>query len=76
MIGAIELVKDKRTKEPFSFEERIGHKIYKEGLKKHIILRPLGNIVYLFLPLSIKTSEIEYITDSAYKILQNHDHKC
>ncbi len=33
MICAIELVKDKNTKEPFAYEYGIGKKIYKEGLK-------------------------------------------
>lgn len=71
MIGALELVKDKKRKRAFGFEERTGHKIYKEGLKKHIILRPLGNIIYLFLPLCVKEREINYISDSLYEILKN-----
>ena len=29
MVGAIELVKDKETKEPFPSEERVGYQIYK-----------------------------------------------
>ncbi|MDD5427918.1 MAG: adenosylmethionine--8-amino-7-oxononanoate transaminase [Candidatus Omnitrophica bacterium] len=69
MIGAIELVKDKKAKEPFSFEERVGFKIYKEGLKKNLILRPLGNIVYLFLPLSVGKKELQYILSNTYQII-------
>jgi len=69
MIGALELVRDKATKKPFGFEERIGLKIYKEGLKRNLILRPLGNIIYLFLPLCIKMNEIEYIIDKTYSII-------
>ena len=34
LIGAIELVKDRRTKEPFGARERIGLKIYREGLRE------------------------------------------
>jgi len=59
LIGALELVKNKKTKEGFSAEERIGLKIYRKGLEKNIILRPLGNIIYLFLPLCIKEKELE-----------------
>lgn len=70
MIGALELVKDKKTKEPFSFEERIGLRIYKEGLKRNLILRPLGNITYLFLPLCVTRKEIEYILDTTYDIIK------
>ncbi len=70
MIGAIELVKNKQKKKPFKFEERIGFKIYKEGLKKNLLLRPLGNIIYLFLPLSIKRKELIDILDSCYMIVE------
>lgn len=69
MIGAIELVKDKDTKEPFSFKERIGMKIYQEGLKHNLILRPLGNIIYFYLPLSIKERELRLILKQTYIIL-------
>ncbi len=70
MIGAIELVKDKETKRPFSFKERIGIKVYKQGLKEGIILRPLGNIIYLYLPLCIKETEMLTILEKTYRIIQ------
>jgi len=71
MIGAIELVKDKSTKEPFKARERIGYKIYREGLKKGLILRPLGNIIYLYLPLKIKEKELRFVSRRLYEILRN-----
>jgi len=71
MIGAIELVEDKKTKKSFSFKKRIGQRIYKEGLKRKIILRPLENIIYLYLPLSIKKKELDYILKNTYDIISN-----
>ena len=71
MIGALELVKDKEKKTAFDFEERVGLRIYKEGLKRNIILRPLGNIVYLFLPLSVKKRELKYILDNTYQVIKS-----
>lgn len=71
MIGALELVKDKKTKEAFGFKERIGLEIYQRGLKKNIILRPLGNITYFFLPLCVKRRELEYILDNTYSIINS-----
>ena len=68
-VGAIELVKDKRTKEPFGIKERVGLEIYKEGLKNNLLLRPLGNIVYFFLPLSLTDAELKDIFDSTHKTL-------
>jgi len=70
MIGALELVKDKKTKEIFDFKERIGLKIYKEGLKENIILRPLGNIIYLYLPLATSKKELLTILKKTFKIIQ------
>jgi len=69
MIGALELVKDKKRKIPFSFTERIGKVIYERGLKSGIILRPLGNVVYFCLPLCIKEREIHTILRRAYKVI-------
>jgi len=71
LIAALELVKDKKTKQGFSFEERIGFEIFRKGLKRNLLLRPLGNIAYLFLPLSIKRNEIEDILDRTYAVIKS-----
>ena len=71
LIGALELVKDKKTKEGFSFQERIGLEVFKRGLKENLVLRPLGNIIYLFLPLCIKRKELEDILKRAYSVIQS-----
>lgn len=60
-VGAIELVKNRSTKEPFGLKERIGFEIYKRGLKEGVLLRPLGNIIYFFLPLCASREELEDI---------------
>ena len=70
MIGAIELVKDKKTKQQFGFKERIGMKIYKKALKEGIILRPLGDVIYLYLPLCIKAHDLRIILKKMYKTVQ------
>ncbi|MCM8787345.1 MAG: adenosylmethionine--8-amino-7-oxononanoate transaminase [Candidatus Omnitrophica bacterium] len=70
LIGAIELVKNKNKKIPFSFKERIGFKIYREALKKGLILRPLSNVIYFFLPLSISKNQLEYILFTTYKLIK------
>ncbi|MEA3548121.1 MAG: adenosylmethionine--8-amino-7-oxononanoate transaminase [Thermodesulfobacteriota bacterium] len=71
MICALELVKNRETKEAFSFGDRVGWKIYLEGLKKGLILRPLGNIVYLWLPLSTTMEQIDEITELTYQVLSD-----
>ena len=70
MIGAIELVKDKRSKAPFGIKKRKGLQIYKEGLKQGLILRPLGDIIYLYLPLCIKRDQLNIILKKAFMVIQ------
>ncbi len=69
MICAIELVKDKVTKEPFKYEDGIGKKIYSEGLKLGAILRPMWNCIYFITPYIITEKEIKKLTDIAYEAL-------
>lgn len=59
MICAIELVKDKHTLENFNFEDRVGYNIYKIAIKKGLLLRPLGNVLYFMPPYTITKNEIE-----------------
>ncbi|MBS4193275.1 adenosylmethionine--8-amino-7-oxononanoate transaminase [Bacillus sp. FJAT-49705] len=68
LVGAIELVKDKATKEPFPSGERIGYKIYRIALEKGLLLRPLGNVLYFMPPYVISKEEIKrmiHITNEA-----------
>jgi len=65
MIAAAELVKDKETKEAFPFEDRVGYRIYQEGLKRGVLMRPLGNVIYFIPPLVISIEEIKMMIDTA-----------
>jgi len=69
MIAALELVKNKESREPFETADRVGWQIYLAGLKEGLILRPLGNIVYLWLPISATVAEIDEITERMYRVL-------
>lgn len=71
LIGAIELVKNKKTKEGFGLKNRIGLQVFKKGLKMNLVLRPLGDIIYLFLPLSIKRAELEDILKRTYSVIKS-----
>ena len=70
MIGAIELVRDKKTKEMFDPERRLSLDIYRAGLERSIILRPLGDVIYLFPPLSVKECELDYILKAAGEVIE------
>ena len=59
MLGALEFVKDRDSKELFPSEERAGYEIYKIALKKGALLRPLGNVIYFMPPYIIAKEEID-----------------
>lgn len=69
LIAGIELVKNKETKEPFAYEDRIGRKVCQEMLKYGIIARPLGNVLTIVLPLTVTTKEIDALIRSYKKAI-------
>src|SRR5216110_474684 len=60
MIG-IELVKDRRSKEEYPYEDRIGHRVCLAGRKREIMLRPLGSVIVILPPLSINAAEVDLL---------------
>ena len=66
LINAIELVKNPKTKEPFDSKMRYGYQIYKKALKKGVILRPLGDVIYFNPPLIIDKPAMNFVTNVAY----------
>ena len=58
MVG-IELVKDKKTKEPFSWKEDVGRRISRKIVEKGVFTRPLGPVLVMMPPLAISEEEIE-----------------
>lgn len=70
MILAIEMVKNKQTREPFSWQERRGLKVYQYALSKGVLLRPLGNVIYFMPPYVITEDELLLIADVAWQGIQ------
>ena len=66
MILALELVRDRRTREPWPWQERRGLRVAREALAHGVLLRPLGNVVYFMPPYVITVDEIERMADAAW----------
>jgi adenosylmethionine-8-amino-7-oxononanoate aminotransferase len=60
MIAAIEMCKNKQSRTPYPWEERRGLRVYQHGLEKGVLLRPLGNVIYMMPPYVISPDEIEF----------------
>lgn len=65
MIVAIEMVKDKTTREPYPWQARRGLRVYEHGLKNSVLLRPLGNVIYFMPPYIITPGEIAMLAKIA-----------
>jgi adenosylmethionine-8-amino-7-oxononanoate aminotransferase len=63
MVGAIELVRDRKTREPYPWEERVGVEVCMEARKHGLFLRPLGNVIVVFPPLAITREELAFLMD-------------
>ena len=65
MILAIEMIKDKPGRVPYPWQDRRGLRIYRHALKRGVILRPIGNVVYLLPPYVITPDEIAQVVTVA-----------
>jgi len=70
MVG-IELVKNKKTKEEYPWEDKVGMRICYELRKYGLILRPLGNVIILMPPLTISLKELKRMLKITYKAIKN-----
>jgi len=62
MVG-IELVNNKKTKEPYPLEYKMGMKVCNIAREKGLLIRPLGNVIVLMPPLSISNQELKRLID-------------
>ena len=58
MITAVEMIKNKSKRIGYDWRERRGLRAYLFGLKHNVLIRPLGNVIYLMPPYVIKKNEI------------------
>lgn len=61
LIAGIELVADKATKEPLPWERQTGARICRRARDAGVLLRPLGDVIVVFPPLSITLEELDVI---------------
>jgi adenosylmethionine-8-amino-7-oxononanoate aminotransferase len=65
MILAIEMVEDKQNRSAYDWRERRGLRVYQHGLKRGVLLRPVGNVVYFMPPYVIAPEEIDFMAQVA-----------
>jgi len=69
-MGGAELVKDRKTKEPYPFEERMGHQVVMAAREEGGILRPLGDVVVMMPPLAVSLEELDRLFSATEKAIK------
>ncbi|MBN1588509.1 MAG: adenosylmethionine--8-amino-7-oxononanoate transaminase [Pirellulales bacterium] len=64
LIGAVELVRDKATKEPFPWEKKRGIRVCEHVLGRGVWIRPLGNVLVIMPPLAVSLGELDRICEA------------
>lgn len=72
LIHAIELVEEKTEKKGFDPDLRVGYQIYQHALKRGLLLRPLGNVLYFNPPLVISEQEIDLAVDRCAAAMEDY----
>jgi adenosylmethionine---8-amino-7-oxononanoate aminotransferase len=70
MILAVELVKDKEGRVPYSWQERRGLAFYRFALERGVLLRPLGDVIYFMPPYVISQEQLSYLAEVAWEGIQ------
>ena len=65
-MAGVELVKDKEKGEPFPYGDRTGFKVAYKARERGVFFRPLGDVMVLMMPLSIRMEEMDYVLDTLY----------
>ena len=63
MVGGIELVKDKQTKEPFASDKKIGAKVCAAMRPKGAMMRPLGDVIVLMPAVAMGIETLQKLLD-------------
>ncbi len=59
LMAGIELVQDKKTGQPYDWEEKTGWKVAYHARDNGVIIRPLGNILVIMPPLNISIENLD-----------------
>jgi adenosylmethionine-8-amino-7-oxononanoate aminotransferase len=69
-IGVVELVTDKATKDAGGYLDDVGPRLTKAFLDRGLLLRPLGNVLYIMPPYVITESEVAWATAQMGEVIR------
>jgi adenosylmethionine-8-amino-7-oxononanoate transaminase len=63
IMAGVEIVKDKKTKKPYAWEEKMGWQVAYHARDNSVFIRPLGNVIVIMPPLSISEQNLKRLLD-------------
>ncbi|MGH6717768.1 MAG: aminotransferase [Alphaproteobacteria bacterium] len=69
LMGCVEMVKDRASKEPFPWEAGVGAKVDRRCQDKGLILRPMGHLCVFSPPLVIQPAQIDRMFDIMHQAI-------
>lgn len=70
LLAGIELVRDRARREPYPWAERRGIRVCQSARREGVLLRPIGNVVIIMPPLSIRPDQLDRIGEAVYRGIQ------
>ena len=61
MMAGVELVRDKKTKEPYDWTDKMGWQVAYHARENGVFIRPLGNVIVIMPPLSISEQNLNHL---------------
>ena len=61
LIGAVELVRDRVSREPFPWGDRVGWQVCRAARRRGLLIRPLGDVIVVMPPLAIAQKELKWM---------------
>lgn len=69
LVAAFDLYEDAERRKPYPSEQRIGARMYEAGFEEGLILRPLGDTLYFWLPLCATPDDVRNIAERTTRVL-------
>ena len=70
LMGGVEIVLNRETKESYPFDMRIGNQVIMEAREQGVMLRPLGDVIVLMPPLAVSLDELDILFEVTGKAIR------
>lgn len=71
LLAGIELVRERKSKEPFPAEERMGARFCQLARERGVLLRPLGDVLVVMPPLAIDLPLLDHLGEVLYDCMKS-----